>query len=225
VITFVDVAVSVRCQAGHRQAGHDSRTADRREVALSSAAGQVVSVGYATADGTATAPSDYTAANGTLSFKPGEKTKTIVVSVAADLAYEPDETLTLTLSNPVNATIASGSATGTITNDDTIARVGHYLGTTSQNERFEFDVTPDGAGVTGLRTGQINQSCEPPAYISHGDLDFGDYTVPVATDGSFKIDVTYKGLLQAGSETSETDTHVVITGRFSGTAPARRPGP
>ena len=65
----------------------------------------------------------------------------------------------MTLSGPVIATIADGTATGAITNDDTIATPGHYSGKTSQNETFDFDVPAAGDNVTGLRTGQINQSC------------------------------------------------------------------
>lgn len=185
-------------------------------VTLSAASTEAVSVHYATADGTATAPADYTAATGTLSFKPGEKAKTIAVSVIGELSYEPDETLTVTLSNPVNATIADGSAAGLITNDDTLAMPGHYTGKTSQNETVEFDVTSTGTGVTGLRTGQINQSCSPGGTISGGRLDFGSDTYPINADGSFTIDVTYQGTVSGGGETAPTTTHVVITGRFSG---------
>jgi len=77
-----------------------------------------VSVVYATADGTAKADSDYAAAKGTLAFSPGETTKTIEVQVNGDTVVEPDETLTISLSGAANATIADGSATGTIINDD-----------------------------------------------------------------------------------------------------------
>ena len=79
-----------------------------------------VTVDYATSDGTATAGSDYTGASGTLTIPAGQASGTIAVSVSGDKTYEPNETLTLTLSNPVGATIVVGSATGTILNDDRI---------------------------------------------------------------------------------------------------------
>ncbi|MGH2689343.1 MAG: Calx-beta domain-containing protein, partial [Actinomycetota bacterium] len=69
-------------------------------VHLASSDGQPVSVRYATADGTATAPEDYTSASGTLTFGPGETTKTVRVEVRADGAGEPDETVLLHLTNP-----------------------------------------------------------------------------------------------------------------------------
>jgi len=88
------------------------------EVTLSKPVTWNVSVLYATADGTAKADSDYAAAKGTLAFSPGETTKTIEVQVNGDTVVEPDETLTISLSGAANATIADGSATGTIINDD-----------------------------------------------------------------------------------------------------------
>lgn len=88
-------------------------------VTLSAASGQTVSVQYATADVTATGGSDYsTAANTTLTFAPGETSKDITVEVVGDTTIEPNETFTVNLSAPVNATLAKTSATGTIQNDD-----------------------------------------------------------------------------------------------------------
>jgi large repetitive protein len=79
-----------------------------------------VTVDYATSDGTATAGSDYTGASGTLTIPAGQASGTIAVSVSGDKTHEPNETLTLTLSSPVGATIVVGAATGTILNDDRI---------------------------------------------------------------------------------------------------------
>src|SRR5262249_48287502 len=62
--------------------------------------------------------------SGTVTFAPGETTKTVNVSVTGDTTYEPNETLTLTLSAPSNATLATASATGTIINDDSVPTVG-----------------------------------------------------------------------------------------------------
>jgi hypothetical protein len=87
-------------------------------VTLSAAATGPVTVAYATADGSATAASDYAAANGTLTFAAGETTKVIHVAVTGDTAPEPDETLKVTLSSPSGATIDRATATGTILNDD-----------------------------------------------------------------------------------------------------------
>ena len=64
------------------------------------ASNSTVTVDYATADGSATAGSDYTAAGGTLTFAPGETAKTVVVPIADDGAAEPAESFTLESQQP-----------------------------------------------------------------------------------------------------------------------------
>jgi Ca2+-binding RTX toxin-like protein len=89
-------------------------------VTLSAPSTQTVTVNYTTADGTATiANQDYVSTSGTLTFFPNETTKTIPVQVRGNLTVEPDETFVINLDAPVNATIADGQGTATITNDDT----------------------------------------------------------------------------------------------------------
>lgn len=90
-------------------------------VTLSAAAAGPVTVAYSTADGTATSGSDYVAASGTLTFAAGETSKTIQVTVNGDTAVEGNEAFTVRLANAAGATIIDGSATGTLTNDDTAA--------------------------------------------------------------------------------------------------------
>ena len=69
-------------------------------VSLSAASGQTVTVNYATADGTAVAPGDYTAGSGTLTFTPGVTTQTITVPVNGDTLGEANETFFVNLSGP-----------------------------------------------------------------------------------------------------------------------------
>lgn len=87
-------------------------------VTLSQASTSPVTVGYTTANGTATAGADYTAATGVLTFAPGVLAQQVRIAVVGDTTVEADETFTLTLSNPSGATVADGTAVGTITNDD-----------------------------------------------------------------------------------------------------------
>lgn len=76
-------------------------------------------VNYATANGTATAGSDYVAATGTLNFAAGVNTQTISVTINGDLQSEATESFTVNLSGSTNnALFADASATGTIVNDD-----------------------------------------------------------------------------------------------------------
>ena len=77
-----------------------------------------MTVDYATADGAAAQPADYTAASGTLTFTPGQTSKTISVAVKGDTLDENDEGYVVGLSNPSNATLADATGAGTITDDD-----------------------------------------------------------------------------------------------------------
>jgi hypothetical protein len=183
-------------------------------VTLSAAATQAVTVGYATADGTAAAPSDYGSASGTLTFTPGEKVKTIQIGVVADLAIEQTETFTVRLSSPVNATIARAAATGTITNDDTAVPVtaGAYRGST-QNGNYVFFTLTSNRTVTGLRINSLPCLCEPGGRLD-GAPDFGDSAFPIRADASFSAEDTWSGSDVIG-DIEWTYTYVKITGRFN----------
>ena len=89
-------------------------------VTLARASPETVSVGYATADGTATADEDYEPDSGALTFLMGETSKTVAVAVLDDGHDEGEQTLTLRLSNAAggNAYLADAEATGTIVNSD-----------------------------------------------------------------------------------------------------------
>ena len=87
-------------------------------VSLSAASSQQVTVDYATSDGTAAAGSDFTAESGTLTFAANETTKTVSVATTDDSVEEENETFTLTLSSPANATLGDATATGTINDND-----------------------------------------------------------------------------------------------------------
>lgn len=93
-------------------------------VSLSKASSEAVTVNYATANGTAQAGVDYVAKTGTLTFAPGETSKTIAVSVVGDAAVEANETFSVTLSAPSKATLADAQGAVTIVNDDAAAPPG-----------------------------------------------------------------------------------------------------
>jgi hypothetical protein len=93
------------------------------------------------------------------------------------------------------------------------ATPGHYQGRSSFNEAFDLDVSADGKSVVNLRTGQINESCNPPAHISGGNLTApGPYAI--AAGGSFSISATIT--ITVGGSTGTRS--IKIAGRFAGAA-------
>jgi ribosomal protein L35AE/L33A len=88
-------------------------------VTLSAASAQAVTVSAQTADSSATAPSDYSAAGPTtLTFAAGVTTQSFAVAVAGDALNEANETFFVNLTSAVNASIADAQGLGTITDDD-----------------------------------------------------------------------------------------------------------
>jgi hypothetical protein len=99
--------------------GNAGQTAFRFTVSLDGAQSGPVTVDFSTANGTATAPGDYVAGSGTVTFAPGDTAKTVTVQVNGDTRKEANETFTVNLASAIgNATIADGHAIGTIVNDD-----------------------------------------------------------------------------------------------------------
>jgi len=87
-------------------------------VSLSGSSAQPVTMSFQTANGTATAGSDYTAASGGLTFSPGQVARTVGVTVQGDAAIEGDETFSVGLSALTNATAGDLQGTATIVDDD-----------------------------------------------------------------------------------------------------------
>ncbi|HVZ95367.1 MAG TPA: family 16 glycosylhydrolase [Chitinophagaceae bacterium] len=101
------------------QSREDTASTFRFSVTLSAASTKTVSVQYATVDGSASSPKDYTAGNGTLTFQPGETKLYIDVKVSGDSLRQPDQDFFVQLSSPQNCTISINKGTGTILNDGT----------------------------------------------------------------------------------------------------------
>jgi Calx-beta domain-containing protein/VCBS repeat protein/FG-GAP repeat protein len=90
-------------------------------VVLTSPSSFTAGVSYATADVTATAGSDYTAAAGTLTFTPGTSSQPVAVSILGDTVVETDETFVVNLTGPTNATLGDAQGVGTIGDDDAVS--------------------------------------------------------------------------------------------------------
>src|SRR5262249_17379580 len=139
-----------------------------------------VTVNYVTSNGTATSGSDYQAANGTLTFAPGETSKTITVLVKGDRVAEPNETFHVNLSSPTHATFSNSSGLGTILDDEpriSISDVTRSEGNKGQTTLFTFTVTLsaayDQAVTLSFRTTDGTAKSNDQDYVaSTGTLTF-----------------------------------------------------
>ena len=211
-VTDDDDAPTVSIDAPHVVEGAAGTTATLRfTVALSAASGRPVTVAYADAGtGTATSGTDYTAITaGTLTFTAGTTTRTIDVTVTGDAADEQNETVAVTLSTPVNATLAAGAATGTGTVVDDDGAPTLTLDAPSVTEGA------DGATPTLRFTVALSPASAQQVTVSYRDAGTGtatsgtDYTALAAGTLTFAagtttrtIDVTVTG--DAADEADET---------------------
>ncbi|WPF87976.1 cellulase family glycosylhydrolase [Cyanobacterium aponinum AL20118] len=121
-------------------------------VTLSEPSQKVVEVRYSTEDNSASAGLDYEAISGNLVFNPGETSKTIAVNIFNDSVLEDNETLSLNLSSPVNATIEDGQGIATILQGGLTAEGGWQ---TQGNQIIDPDGNPfriSGVNWFGLET-------------------------------------------------------------------------
>ncbi len=145
------------------------------------------SVAYTTSNGTArTDDNDYYAASGTVVFAANETSKTVSVSVRGDNKGEPNEQLTVTLSNPTvtDATIADGTGVGTIVDDDAVK--GDFNGDGLPD--LVFRNVPNGAlnkvwfmdGVTRTAEANITPNAASADWLVRGVHDFDSAASPGA---------------------------------------------
>ena len=189
-------------------------------VTLSNASSQAITVNFATANGTATAGSDYTATSGALTFAPGVTTQTITVPVIGDTLNELDETFTVNLSAPANATLATATGTGNILNDDAVPTLS--INNVSQNEGnagttpFVFTVTLSAASgqpvTVNFATANGTATAGSDYIATSGTLTFASgvtsqtITVPVIGDTINEPDETFTVNLSAPSNATIATT-------------------
>ncbi len=140
--------------AGATGTGLESQSPAALTVALSTAQAAAVTVDYAVTGGTATGGSDYAITAGTLTFAAGETVKTIANTIATDSAVESNETIILTLSNPVGAALSGNPVlTYTIIDDDSTTVTVVATDATASEQAGEtglFTITRTGATTAAL---------------------------------------------------------------------------
>ena len=139
-----------------------------------------VTVDYATADGTATAGSDYTASSGTLSWTSGDSAdKTFSVAVTDDTDIESNETVSLTLSNETGGvTLGISSASLTIVENDVAVYGALSLSSSTYSVNENMSSITITVSRTGGSDGQVSVNYETVAGTALAGTDF------VSTNGT-----------------------------------------
>ena len=205
--------------------GNAGTTTATFTVSLSAASGNVVTFDWATAAGTAAAGVDYVTASGSRTIAAGATTATIAITVNGDVLDEGDETFTVGLSNPANATIADGSGTGTITDDDApptlsindVAVTEGNAGTTTATFTVSLSAASGRTVTVGWSTADAD-AVQPVDYTAgSGTLTFvpGDTseTLAVSVNGDLvaELDEDFRVTLTAPSNATLADATGVGT--------------
>ena len=176
-------------------------------VTLSGDTAFAASVQYATANGSATAGADYTTASGPLTFLPGVSTQTFAVSILDDDLIEGDETVLLSLADPVSATLGTASAELNIVDDEgqptlSISDVsagesdGIIVFDVSLSFATTFDVSVDyatsdgpagpGGAAAGTDYAHTAGTLDIPAGLTQAQIE-----VPILQDGFYEGDEVF----------------------------------
>ena len=193
-------------------------------VSLSAVSGRAVSVNYSVTGGTANvADATVVGAPGTLTFAPGQTTKTIDVTVVDDTLDEADETVVVTLASPTNATVGGiASHTLTITDNDNPPTVGFMSATANATEGNNGTTTVNLIVALSTASGQ-NVSVSYVVDASSTANNPADYTIAAtplvipAGSTTGNIVVTVKGdVLDEANETVVVNlgaaTNATLTG-------------
>ena len=116
-------------------------------VSLSTASTQTVTVRYQTHQGTADTAADFTGTQGQLSFPAGTTERFVEVQTTGDTTDEPDETFTVKLTDPDNATLLDDTAIGRINDDDPLPTLSIGDSTVEEGETARFEVTLTGTST------------------------------------------------------------------------------
>jgi len=164
---------------------------------------QVVTVDYATSNGTAAAGSDYVAASGNVTIPAGSTSVTVNFTITGDTTIEPDETFALTLSNATNVSFVTGpEALVTIANDDAEVRF--------NNAAFSVN---EGAGFVNVTVTRVGDTSRPALVLSSTSDTAGLQSCTIANSkASERCDyATVAGRLQFGpGETTKTFTIPIV---------------
>ncbi len=211
-----DVAVGIAVSDASITEGNAGTRQLTFTVSLTGQLGTRVVADYITADGTATAPSDYGATAGRLTFAPGETSKTVTVNVNGDTVDENVEQFSLNLRNVIGAATADGQGVGTIADDDDtpVAGVSIVAGDTAvpegdtgrRNAVFTIALsraatTPVAVGFSTVdataRAGQDYVASRGTVTFAAGELS-KTVSVPIIGDETFEADERF-GLNLSGA--------------------------
>jgi len=197
-------------------------------VTLSAPSSMPVTVDFATNPGTATV-NDYTETSGTITFAPGQRSRTIFVQTLDDTTYEGNETFVVNLSNPIGGVIVDGQGEATIVENDPLPTKFYVVDDATANQTFEYgasgaavenyllnsgNTSPRGAAstVAGDKTWVVDANKKVYVYDTSGGL-LGSWTA-----GTLASNATVEGIATNGTDVWIVDARQDKVFKYTGAA-------
>jgi hypothetical protein len=215
VVTIIDDDDPPEVGISFVSASEITQQATLRVSVLTTISGKPITVNYSTANGTATAGSDYTATTGSVTIPAGSASADIVIPVIDDTAQDKDETFTTTITVPANgnATVRSGqgTATATIFDDESVlitianTTVFERVGTTT-TANFTVTLEQELPRTVTLTYRTNNGTATSPSDFT--GTTSSQVTIPANTR-TFNLPVTIAAAQSSPLETGPTETFQV----------------
>lgn len=198
-------------------------------VSISTSSNETVEITYSIASGSALPGSDFTAASGTITFAPGQTSRTILVQTLDDTTYEGNETFVVNLSNPIGGVIVDGQGEATIVENDPLPTKFYVVDDATANQTFEYGATgaavenyllnsgntsPRGAAstVAGDKTWVVDANKKVYVYDTSGGL-LGSWTA-----GTLASNATVEGIATNGTDVWIVDAKQDKVFKYTGAA-------
>ncbi len=184
-------------------------------ISLSSPSPEPITVSYATAGGAATSGSDFVAASGTLTFAPGQTSRTILIQTTDDAVSEQTETFTVALSNAIGASIADGEGEAAIQDDEAPPTKFFVVDDATTNRTYEYAAaggSVESYGLNGANTtprGAASTAAGDKVWVVDANKKVYVYNVGGGLLGSWSAGGLTGNATVEGIATNGTDVWIV----------------
>lgn len=187
--------------------GAESATPANFRVTLSAASTQEVRVDYAVSGTATSGGTDYTLANGTLTIPAGQTNANITTTIVDDSAIESGETIIVTLSNPIGATLSANTVHTYTINDNDQPTIGFGSASSSGAEGTTSVSIPVSLSAASIRETRVNYAVTGTATGGGADYTLANGTLTISA-GQTSANIA---LTVADDATDEIDETVIIT--------------
>jgi Calx-beta domain/Secretion system C-terminal sorting domain/Ricin-type beta-trefoil lectin domain-like/HYR domain len=189
------------------------------QICASAASSTPITVAYATSNGSALAGSDYTTTSATATIPAGQTCVTVTFPILDNTTQEPIESFNVTLSGPNGATIADGTGTVTITDNDNAPA---FDCTTASVVAGTGSIVVSNLANAPIIIVQVADPSWNQTFNQYYTTNPGTVTIPATVSGTYYVKVQY--LNADWTELCKKESYIAIVGAPVGVLTFPQPG-